>query len=103
MRAWDLRFPNFPIPLDKDNLLGTEELCRDLYLEKHLKGFDRWLFAGCYRGWPTYFGCSYQGASLSGNRAFIQSHSFVCSLHAAVSQARVPQSSAVAQEAGPSG
>jgi hypothetical protein len=77
MRVWDLRFPAFPIPLTKDNLLGTEELCRDLYLEKHLKGFDRWLFAGCYHGWPIYFGCTYQGASLAGNRAFIQSHSFV--------------------------
>jgi len=69
----DISDPKAPKTVADRNLLQEEGPPADIFIEKYLHGIDPFLFAGCYLGSASYFGCYMGGPVPSGNRLFIQS------------------------------
>jgi hypothetical protein len=59
------------------NLLGYKDPPTDYIVKTYLAEFDPFLFAGCYRGTPSYFGTDLAGVVPHGNRLLIQSSAFL--------------------------
>jgi hypothetical protein len=73
----DTANPQAPKVVSNRNLLQEPGPASDIYVEQYLDGIDPFLFAGCYHGSASYFGCVMDGPVAGGNRVFVQS---VCHL-----------------------
>ena len=63
-----------PRLLSSRNLLGTADLPADLIFDTYLKGFDKKVNIGCYKGIAPWLGCRVGGVVAKGNRLYIQTN-----------------------------
>ncbi len=68
----DVHDPLRPRLLSSRNLLGTADLPADLIFDTYLKGFDKKVNIGCYKGIAPWLGCRVGGVVAKGNRLYIQ-------------------------------
>jgi outer membrane protein assembly factor BamB len=69
----DLKDPAKPRVITRNNLLGGDDLPADVIFDTYLKGFDKKVNIGCYRGICAWFGCRVGGVVPKGSRLYIQS------------------------------
>jgi hypothetical protein len=69
----NLTDPKAPKTVSERNLLQEPGPAADIHVERFFAGLDPFLFAGCYHGSASFFGCVMGGPAASGNRVFIQS------------------------------
>ena len=77
-RVIDISDPAKPRQVNtRRNLLGYADPPADYVVKTYLAEFDPLLFAGCYRGTPSYFGTDLAGVVPHGNKVLIQSSAFL--------------------------
>jgi hypothetical protein len=77
-RVIDISDPAKPRQVStRRNLLGYADPPADYVVKKYLAEFDPYLFAGCYRGTPSYFGTDLAGVVPHGSKLLIQSSAFL--------------------------
>ena len=77
-RVIDISDPAKPRQVNtRRNLLGYADPPADYVVKNYLAEFDPLLFAGCYRGTPSYFGTDLAGVVPHGNKVLIQSSAFL--------------------------
>ena len=77
-RVIDISDPANPRQVNKGlNLLGYKDPPADYVVKTYLSEFDPFLFAGCYRGTPSYFGTNLAGVVPHGDKLLIQSTAFL--------------------------
>jgi hypothetical protein len=77
-RVLDISDPARPRLVNRGlNLLGYKDPPADYIVKTYLSEFDPFVFAGCYRGTPSYFGTDLAGVVPHGNKLLIQSSAFL--------------------------
>ena len=77
-RVLDISDPANPRQVNQGpNLLGYKDPPADYIVKTYLAEFDPFLFAGCYKGTPSYFGTDLAGVVPHGNKLLIQSSAFL--------------------------
>jgi len=77
-RICDISDPAKPRKVNEGfNLLGYEDPPADYVVKTYLSEFDPFLFAGCYKGTPSWFGTDLAGVVPHGNKLLIQSSAFL--------------------------
>ena len=77
-RVLDISDPANPRQVNQGpNLLGYKDPPADYIVKTYLAEFDPFLFAGCYKGTPSYFGTDLAGVVPHGDKLLIQSSAFL--------------------------
>jgi hypothetical protein len=77
-QIFDISDPAKPRKVNQGlNLLGYKDPPADNTVKTYLSEFDPFLFVGCYRGTPSWFGTDLAGVVPHGNKLLIQSSAYL--------------------------